>query len=285
MAKALVEDKTVIEQDYPQKKNIREDYDDGWFGWFDGFFNWKCCITNPTDEDTEDVMTRIPSIREMSEIIEENDKKSVRITFVGSPESALVKGRNVIVSYPGAHGAGWNFLVKNSLRLGTANFNNPDTIATTCVFLPDENAPGWGDHAGDKQKFQDNEELCHCHHLYNGEVAPWGCLWFQLWLQKTTIAVENGCQLIVVTKRDGSLGRSQQGEVKFLQKYGVNYKVLNIFEFAKAVFPELPRLKPAQHAVQPDYELPKDQRAQEPDLVQPDDELPKDQRAQEPDLD
>ena len=78
--------------------------------------------------------------------------------------------------------------MKNSLRLGTANFNNPDTIATTCVFLPDENAPGWGDHAGDKQKFQDNEELCHCHHLYNGEVAPWGCLWFQLWLQKTTIA-------------------------------------------------------------------------------------------------
>ena len=58
-----------------------------------------------------------------------------------------------------------------------------------------------------------------------------GCAWYKLWMRKTLQAVEKDCDLIVVTKGDGSLGTSQQAEARFLEQGGHVYCQMNIREF------------------------------------------------------
>ena len=58
-----------------------------------------------------------------------------------------------------------------------------------------------------------------------------GCAWFSLWQRKTLEAVKCGCNLLVVTKRDGTLGNSQQGEVRYLQQNAWPYSEMNILDF------------------------------------------------------
>lgn len=109
-------------------------------------------------------------------------------------------------------------------------------LLTSCVFLPDETAPGYGKHVPHDQ---DPGLGCNCVHLY-GEEKPWGCYWYTMW-QKQTLRAAAKCNLLVVTKMDGSLGNSQQGEVRFLEAEKKPYKRLTIKEFAELLLaPEAP---------------------------------------------
>lgn len=133
--------------------------------------------------------------------------KSARIQFLGStpPEP----GDRVVVSFPGVYGAAWNQLTS-------------DRTKTTCVFLPDENSEGYGLHVVDSESSCGLCGPCHCHHLY-GKAEPWGCKWFELWVRNTRQAADAGAIFHVVTKQDGTLGHSQEGEVRFLAKSGYRF--------------------------------------------------------------
>ena len=100
-----------------------------------------------------------------------------RVRFLGTP--FFEKYDRVIVSFPGAHGRAWNKLIQ-----GAGGWK------TSCVFLPDEDAPGYGVHVKN-----DFPQCCHaiwgvtpcfCHMLY-GQPEPWGCRWYQMLLAKETV--------------------------------------------------------------------------------------------------
>lgn len=55
------------------------------------------------------------------------------------------------------------------------------------------------------------------------------------WMENTRRAEEMSCELVVVTKPDGSLGRSQSGEVEFLRKSGYIFEERSVREFAEDV--------------------------------------------------
>jgi hypothetical protein len=92
--------------------------------------------------------------------------------------------------------------------------------------LPDKTSLCYGQHP--------NGAACHCHHLY-GEQKEWGCEWYVMWMAKTRAAAEAGCKLIVVTKMDGSLGFSQEGEVRFLRSSGYCFSTISIGLFASSI--------------------------------------------------
>jgi hypothetical protein len=54
-------------------------------------------------------------------------------------------------------------------------------------------------------------------------------------MENTRRAEELNCELVVVTKPDGSLGRSQSGEVEFLRASGYKYQERSVREFAEDV--------------------------------------------------
>lgn len=63
-------------------------------------------------------------------------------------QDAFQKGKMAVVSFPGVHGCGWNELTRVSCKHGSK-------LVTSCVFLPDGNAPGYGEHVPYKKG-------CHC---------------------------------------------------------------------------------------------------------------------------
>jgi len=134
------------------------------------------------------------------------------------------RGKPAIVSFPGVHGYGWNRLTARPSGWAQSTICFP----TSCVFLPDEKAPGYGEH--DDQEGQG----CSCLKLY-GQQEEWGCRWFTLWKDRTLMANDKRCNLWVVTKMDGSLGRSQEGEVDFLEEKQMFYSCITIEQFAKEV--------------------------------------------------
>eukprot|EP00438_Fugacium_kawagutii_P014248 Skav219457 [mRNA] locus=scaffold2583:62949:63980:+ [translate_table: standard] len=154
-------------------------------------------------------------------IIAENEQKSDRIPFDGSTVQAFREGETAIVSFPGAHGFGWQKLTEISRRVKSP-------VVTSCVFLPDENAPGYGEH----QKKLGGD--CYCMDLY-GEQKEWGCMWFATWREQTFRAHTNQCKLVVVTKKDGKLGTSQKGEVRFLEKEPMPHEKITIEKFAEMI--------------------------------------------------
>lgn len=158
------------------------------------------------------------------ELLQENP--SHRIRFLGSPVLHFAHGTNVVVSFPGVHGKAWDFLTQESSLPG-------GSLRTSCIFLPDEHAEGYGEHAWTGSEGQ----LCHCAHLYGGKQA-FGCAWYKLWVRKTLQARE--CNLIVVTKKDGSVGRSQKGEVSFLGLAGLVYTKMTIKEFVTFFAQDVP---------------------------------------------
>lgn len=143
------------------------------------------------------------------------DIKGDRIEFPGSPNESFEPDREVVVSFPGIHGYAWNVLT-----------NRWSNLLTSCIFLPDKTSLGYGQHP--------NGAACHCHHLY-GEQKEWGCEWYVMWMAKTRAAAEAGCKLIVVTKMDGSLGFSQEGEVRFLRSSGYCFSTISIGLFASSI--------------------------------------------------
>eukprot|EP00435_Cladocopium_sp_Y103_P030986 s2639_g7.t2 len=147
------------------------------------------------------------------------ENQSERIVFLGSFEGLFQKGLPVVCSFPGAYGSAWNFLT-------TQSKDAESKLRTSCIFLPDKDAPGFGEHI----LTGDNGSACHCMHLY-GQPQDFGCAWYKLWMRKTLQAVEKDCDLIVVTKADGSLGTSQHAEARFLEQGGHVYCRMNISEF------------------------------------------------------
>eukprot|EP00438_Fugacium_kawagutii_P011436 Skav221330 [mRNA] locus=scaffold1234:3115:4311:+ [translate_table: standard] len=154
-------------------------------------------------------------------IIAENEQKSDRIPFDGSTAQAFQEGETAIVSFPGVHGYGWQKLTEISQRVKSP-------VVTSCVFLPDAKAPGYGEH----QKILGGD--CYCMNLY-GEQKEWGCMWFSTWREQTFRAHKNRCKLVVVTKKDGSLGESQEGEVRFLDQEPMPHEKITIERFAEMI--------------------------------------------------
>lgn len=159
--------------------------------------------------------------RELLYIVQENDNQTDRIPFYGSERKVFRRGEDAIVSFPGVYGYGWK-------KLTTISSAQDAPLATSCIFLPDENAPGYGRH--DDQRGQG----CSCYFLY-GKPEKWGCNWFSQWKEQTLRAFARRCQLVVVTKRDGTLGRSQKGEVRFLEEEDMPYELVTIDVFAKKI--------------------------------------------------
>lgn len=177
---------------------------------------------SPADSDSEESDPNAPDCpfsdgKRYQTLLTEN--QSERIAFLGSFEGLFQKGLPVVCSFPGAYGSAWNCLTTQS------NYAQ-SKLRTSCIFLPDKDAPGFGEHilTGDKGS------ACHCLHLY-GQPQDFGCAWYKLWMRKTLQAVEKDCDLIVVTKADGSLGTSQQAEARFLEQGGHVYCQMNIKEF------------------------------------------------------
>ena len=160
---------------------------------------------------------------EMAKIVQESASQTDRIPFYGTEPEDFREGEQVIVSFPGVHGYGWKKLTQVSSSKHTP-------FASSCIFLPDEETPGYGIH--DIQ----SGNRCSCHFLYNGERVKWGCHWFSQWKEQTLRAHGRGCVLVVVTKKDGSLGRSQAGEVQFLEAEKIPYESITIEQFARRIF-------------------------------------------------
>lgn len=148
------------------------------------------------------------------------EDKSEPIPFIGNNVDDFTPNALVIVSFPGAYGRAWNFLTKEAAKAESG-------LNTSCIFLPNSSAPGYGQHIRTGRDGQ----MCHCMHLYHGQKQYFGCAWFSLWQRKTLEAVKCGCNLLVVTKRDGTLGNSQQGEVRYLQQNAWPYSEMNILDF------------------------------------------------------
>eukprot|EP00438_Fugacium_kawagutii_P025404 Skav235440 [mRNA] locus=scaffold2206:25873:32970:- [translate_table: standard] len=183
---------------------------------------------------------------EMALIVQESDKQTNPIPFYGSEDEHFIEGKDAIVSFPGVHGYGWKKL--------TAISSSKDTpLATSCIFLPDDKAPGYGRH-----DLQRGGPKCHCHDLY-GKQEEWGCNWFSMWKTQTQAAALGKCNLIVVTKKDGSLGNSQKGEVKFLKDRKLEYTEITIEKFARKILsdsaetflPRHPRLPSCPESIFP----------------------------------
>eukprot|EP00438_Fugacium_kawagutii_P032987 Skav223988 [mRNA] locus=scaffold6785:22270:23115:+ [translate_table: standard] len=144
-------------------------------------------------------------------------KKSLRIPFLGSESQRWQAGSPTVVSFPGVHGLAWTFLTQL-----------PSAMPTTCVFLPDATAAGYGDHVAIKRH---PLRKCFCWELY-GEVKQFGCKWYEIWMQNTHRAYFLGAKLVVVTKADGGLGNSQQAEVRFLEDCRYPYSIMSIGNFS-----------------------------------------------------
>lgn len=161
------------------------------------------------------------------ELLGEDNGKKKRITFIGAFQGDLKAGEEVIVSFPGVHGAAWEFLTEKG-----------SPIQTTCVFLPDlddDKKNGAGKHS----KTGNEGDKCYCYSLY-GKKKDHGCAWYHLWRRKTMQALLKGCCPVVVTQLDGGLGTSQKGEVEFLERNGFVYYKMNIKEFVILHHPDAP---------------------------------------------
>ena len=167
--------------------------------------------------------TLASSNAEIAKIVQESASQTDRIPFYGTEPEDFREGEQVIVSFPGVHGYGWKKLTQVSSSKHTP-------FASSCIFLPDEETPGYGHHDIQRGK------RCSCHFLYNGERVKWGCHWFSQWKEQTLRAHGRRCKLVVVTRKDGSLGRSQAGEVQFLEAEKIPYESITIEQFARRIF-------------------------------------------------
>ena len=167
--------------------------------------------------------TLASSNAEIAKIVQESASQTDRIPFYGTEPENFREGEQVIVSFPGVHGYGWKKLTQVSSSKHTP-------FASSCIFLPDEETPGYGLHDIQRGK------RCSCHFLYNGERVKWGCHWFSQWKEQTLRAHGRRCKLVVVTRKDGSLGRSQAGEVQFLEAEKIPYESITIEQFARRIF-------------------------------------------------
>ena len=86
------------------------------------------------------------------------EDKSELIPFLGNTVDDFTPNALVIVSFPGAYGRAWNFLTKEAAKAESG-------LNTSCIFLPNSSAPGYGQHIRTGRDGQ----MCHCTHLYHGQ--------------------------------------------------------------------------------------------------------------------
>eukprot|EP00438_Fugacium_kawagutii_P013613 Skav203006 [mRNA] locus=scaffold1344:212005:212205:+ [translate_table: standard] len=60
-------------------------------------------------------------------------------------------------------------------------------------------------------------------------------MWFAHWRDQASRANRHRCHLEVVTKEDDSLGRSQEGEVRFLEEEAMKIERIKINDFADVI--------------------------------------------------
>ena len=147
---------------------------------------------DPDSHNTQETDSVQKTTQWLCEVVDSDGK-----IFLGSDTSAFQSSDKVIVSFPGQYGRAWNELTKGA-----------GSLKTSCVFLPDENSPGYGVHVpNDSQEWYDlfrGIKRCYCHQLY-GQEQKWGCRWFQMWAENTRRAQEAKCSLVVITKEAGLL--------------------------------------------------------------------------------
>jgi hypothetical protein len=156
-----------------------------------------------------------------------------------------------IVSFPGIEHNTWN---------GLTEFAKKEVVSTACVFFPDSH-PYNGKHA---QNNEDNEE-CWCFKLYTSKM-PWGCMWFEKWVEKLKEAFKEEKTLIVVYKEDQvgegdnlewgklgepnsdgpGLGGSQRGEVAYLLKHKYQFEKRNVKQLKFQAQQKLKPMKPLE---------------------------------------
>lgn len=157
----------------------------------------------------------------MRELCMPEGNKATRIEMPSSLKAQFLPEDRVIVSYPGIHGKAWNYLMHNCKEM--------DGIRTSCSFLPDRSHPNYGLHVGFRSG------LCSCFDIYDGVQMEFGCKWFEQWKARTDRAARRGCQLLVVTKWDESLGRSQRAELRYLQSRHYKFLTLTVEQFVAMV--------------------------------------------------
>jgi hypothetical protein len=124
-------------------------------------------------------------------------------------------------------------------------------LCCACVFFQD-GSPICGQHSDvDLDGIADDvdgDQACHCQFLadaapdqnrtgWDGVKAPWGCMWFSMWVHHVRALAECGQQAVVIRQsskpvydevkkcevkgKEAGLGNAQQGEVRYLQDLGI----------------------------------------------------------------
>ena len=108
----------------------------------------------------------------------------------------------------------------------------------------------------------DGDQACHCQFLadaapdqnrtgWDGVKAPWGCMWFSMWVHHVRALAECGQQAVVIRQsskpvydevkkcevkgKEAGLGNAQQGEVKYLLELGIPVYEYDITEYEQLV--------------------------------------------------
>jgi hypothetical protein len=120
-----------------------------------------------------------------------------------------------VISFPGIHKKHWDELIKKG------------GLSTCCVFFPGRHA-FFGIHVRDPAS---GSGKCYCEQLYGGE-RPWGCKWFERWVELLLEGLAQDQQPIVLKQSKNHplanhprrLGFSQEGEVAYAKRYLEQHK-------------------------------------------------------------
>jgi hypothetical protein len=140
-----------------------------------------------------------------------------------------------ILSFPGIYEEEWKRMTAAEARRSKGKSN---LISVACVFFPDGTLGAMGEVLeGTRSHFYGKHGTpCNCKKLYSGMPffkewhdgkAPFGCLWFDSWMNCAKQAHALGQQGVVVYKRGhtkdtvAGLGNSQRGEVAWLKEVGI----------------------------------------------------------------
>ena len=162
-------------------------------------------------------------------------KRHCIISFPGSDEGALKNKRCANL---------WNTMCLESHAVNItkdalgASFG--DGVTTCCVF----NAYYMGGH-GEERDYKDFHGECVCakilEYVDNGKdksgpmLEKVGCAWFYAWKKRLHQAKDAGQILYLVTRDDGTIGKSQAGEKKYADQEGIVYKTITLAEYEKAM--------------------------------------------------
>ena len=162
-------------------------------------------------------------------------KRDCIISFPGSDEGAVKNKRCADL---------WNTmcLESHAVNITKDAFGESfrDGVTTCCVF----NAYYMRGH-GEEIGVHDFDGECVCakilEYVDNGDdksgpmLEKVGCAWFYAWKKRLQQAIDAKQNLYLVTRDDGTIGKSQAGEKKYADQEGIVYKTITLAEYAKAM--------------------------------------------------